>query len=86
MGPVQTRHIGGRGDKLQSSVQTLDYVVKNDLDLYIAKYHKLDAEAKAELQALFDDEDVEQLLADEYVKEMAGMFIQDALYDPEDRK
>jgi len=58
MGPVQTRLVGGRGDKYQSATHTLDRVIAVDLDLYIAKYHKLSAEAKAELQALFDDEDV----------------------------
>ena len=48
--------------------------------------NKLDQEAKDELQALFDDEDVGELLADEYVKEMATMFIEDTLWQPEDKK
>ena len=58
-----------------SARHTLDTLVKNDLDIYIAKYNKLDANAKAELQELFDDEDVGELLADEYVKEMVDMFL-----------
>ena len=75
MGPVQTKYLVGRGDKYMSARHTLDVLIKKDLDTYIVKYNKLDANAKAELQALFDDEDVGELLADEYVKEMAEMFL-----------
>lgn len=49
MGPVQTKYLVGRGDKYMSARHTLDTLIKNDLDLYIAKYNKLDANAKAEL-------------------------------------
>jgi len=49
MGPVQTRYLVGRGDKFMSARHTLDRLIKHDLDIYIAKYKKLDANAKAEL-------------------------------------
>lgn len=68
-----------------SARHTLDRLIKQDLDIYIAKYKKLDANAKAELQELFDDEDVGELLADEYVKEMAEMFLTSFIND-EDMK
>ena len=86
MGPVQTRHIPGRGDKFQSAEQTLHILIQTELDNFCTKYSKLDQEAQDELQALFEDEDVGDLLADEYVKEMAEIFIADNLYEPEDQK
>ena len=86
MGPVQTKQIGGRGDKNQAAKQALDTMIREEMDIFCAKYLKLDKESKDELQALFDDEDVGSLLADEYVKEMATMFIDDTLWNPEDKK
>jgi len=61
-------------------------IIQTELPNFCAKWHKLDKESKAELQELFQGEDVGLLLADEYVKEMAQMFMEDTLYEPEDKK
>ena len=42
MGPVQTKQIGGRGDKNQAAKQTLDTMIREEMDIYCAKYLKLD--------------------------------------------
>ena len=67
MGPCQVQPRVGRGDQNEDIEWVLrEFIKQESFATFKAKFNKLDAAEKAELTAIFTDQDVGELLNDQF--------------------